>query len=447
MPALKNELHPVLKHTVTLQQKQSLTVLAMNCAQLNVFVENEQLENPLLELDSSFQQFPAESVVDIARWLDRSPPSVENGVYSDEGMRENEFLFMTQPTLLDDWKDQLYSFQLPAARRKLAERLLPLLDTRGFLPYSAEELAGLLRATEEETAAALNAVRELEPFGTGCRNIGEFLLLQLDRDGESDESLRRICTEFFPQLTEGGYREIAGALGLTVAEIRRYAKKIGTLQPYPILAQEDDSPVEYIVPDIFILERDGELRVHIDDGQAHNLSISRSYRTYLDRADSETREYLRQKIQRARFLIGAVEQRRKTLEKLAEQIMEIQRAFFLGGELVPATYRELAERVELHESTVCRALRGKYVQCRRGTYPARYFFTKGINSEGDGISRERVKDLLCTLVAAEDPAHPLSDAKLCAALAARDVVLSRRTVAKYRAECGIKGTADRKKEK
>ena len=444
MPSMKNELHQTVKHTVTPRQRQALAVLAMSCAELETFVENEQLENPLLEIDSSFQQFPAESVVDIARWLDRAPPRVENGVYSDEGFRENEALFTSHATLRDDWKEQLYSKRLPAGVRDLAERMTGLIDSRGFLPYEAGELAPLLAAPPEKVQAALDAVRELEPFGTGCRGVGEFLLLQLERDGKADDALRRICTDWFERLAEGGYREIAEALGLKPADIRRYAKLIGTLRPYPVLDAGEDSPVEYIVPDIFVAEHDGKLGVYIDDGRARGLSISGYYRDYLAQADEAARDYLRQKIQRARFLMEAVEQRRKTLTRIAEQLVEIQRDFFLGGELAPATYREIAERTGLHETTVGRALRGKYLQCRRGTYPVKYFFVAGVTDSGGSISRERVKELLRGLVAAEDPRHPLSDAKLCAALAAQGIEISRRTVAKYRAECGIKGTADRK---
>lgn len=446
MPSMKNELHQTMKHTVTPRQRQALAVLAMNCVELETFVENEQLENPLLEIDSSFQQLPAESVVDIARWLDRAPPPVENGVYSDEGFRENEALFTSHATLRDDWKEQLYSKRLPAPIRDLAERMTELIDDRGLLPYREEELVALLAASPENIRAAKSAVRELEPFGTGCRSIGEFLLLQLEQDGKADDFLRRICMDWFDRLAEGGYREIAEALGLKPADVRRYAKLIGTLRPYPVLDAGEDSPVEYIVPDIFVAEKDGELGVYIDDGRARGLSISGYYRDYLAQADETAREYLRQKIQRARFLIEAVEQRRRTLARIAEQLIVIQRNFFLGGELVPATYREIAERTGLHETTVGRALRGKYLQCRRGTYPAKYFFAAGVPDGGEGVSRERVKELLCGLVAAEDPHRPLSDAKLCAALAAQGIEVSRRTVAKYRAECGIKGTADRKKE-
>ncbi len=178
------------------------------------------------------------------------------------------------------------------------------------------------------------------------------------------------------------------------------------------------------------------------------VSISGYYKSYLQSAESpEVRSYLREKIQRARWVMAAIEQRQRTMLQLGEELLRFQRNFFLGGDLAAVTLRQAAQEMGVHESTVSRAASGKHLRCPRGTFPVKYFFSAGVRSQGENqpaVGRESVKGRILQLIREEDPKHPLSDEALRSLLEQSGLELSRRTVAKYRAECGIRSATDRR---
>ena len=429
------EQRQVQTQMMTLNQRQALEVLAMNTMELREFLEQEQLENPLL--------------VDIAQWLQGSQPQVEDGVYrEEEPFPRREPAAGEERTYREDLKEQLYSLGVGAGRLELAERLVELIDSRGFLPYTDLELCQLLRCSPGACQTALRTIRALEPPGVGSRDLGEFLTRQLAEQGLLSPALTEICSSFLPQLAEGGYREIAAALGLELAAVRQCAQLIATLRPSPLAGSQNGSPAEYILPDLTVHQGEKGLAVTVNHRLWGQVSISGYYKSYLQSAESpEVRSYLREKIQRARWVMAAIEQRQRTMLQLGEELLRFQRNFFLGGDLAAVTLRQAAQEMGVHESTVSRAASGKYLRCPRGTFPVKYFFSAGVRSQGENqpaVGRESVKGRILQLIREEDPKHPLSDESLRSLLEQSGLELSRRTVAKYRTECGIRSATDRR---
>ena len=440
------EQRQVQTQMMTLNQRQALEVLAMNTMELREFLEQEQLENPLLEVDFAPGQG---DLVDIAQWLQGSQPQVEDGVYrEEEPFPRREPAAGEERTYREDLKEQLYSLGVGAGRLELAERLVELIDSRGFLPYTDLELCQLLRCSPGACQTALRTIRALEPPGVGSRDLGEFLTRQLAEQGLLSPAVTGICSSFLPQLAEGGYREIAAALGLELAAVRQCAQLIATLRPSPLAGSQNGSPAEYILPDLTVHQGEKGLAVTVNHRLWGQVSISGYYKSYLQSAESpEVRSYLREKIQRARWVMAAIEQRQRTMLQLGEELLRFQRNFFLGGDLAAVTLRQAAQAMGVHESTVSRAASGKYLRCPRGTFPVKYFFSAGVRSQGENqpaVGRESVKGRILQLIREEDPKYPLSDEALRSLLEQSGLELSRRTVAKYRAECGIRSATDRR---
>ena len=235
------------------------------------------------------------------------------------------------------------------------------------------------------------------------------------------------------------------ALHLTMEEVQAAEAIIAGLEPHPGRAFSPEEPTVYVRPDIFIAELDGELKVLLNEYYLPRVSVSTYYARLLQEStDKETRDYLRQKMQQAKWLLNSLERRGSTLRRCAEAILEAQRAFFSGtsSALAPMNLSALAESLGLHPSTISRATHGKYLQCRQGTYPLRYFFSPAVG----GCSAQAVRQRMLSLnPREEDPRRPLSDQQLCQQLAEEGVPVARRTVAKYRIALGILSSGARKR--
>ena len=228
--------------------------------------------------------------------------------------------------------------------------------------------------------------------------------------------------------------------------VRAAETVIAALEPHPGRAFQTAEPTIYVRPDVFIAQLEGEWKVILNEYYLPRVSVNDYYLRLLKSSDEkETKDYLRQKLQQAKWLLDSLERRGSTLRLCAEAVLEAQRPFFTGNSqtLAPMTLSALAEGLELHPSTVSRAVRGKYLQCRQGTYPLRYFFSLPVS--GGGVSRQAAKQALLSLLREEDRRRPYSDQELCRLLAVRGIPLARRTVTKYRLEMGVGSSAARRK--
>ena len=295
------------------------------------------------------------------------------------------------------------------------------------------------------TDQARDTLQSLEPPGVGARSLSECLLLQLSRRGGGDPVSMEIAARFLPELGRKHYAAIAQKLGTTVEAVRQAEAVIASLEPHPGRAFQPAETTVYVRPDVFVAELEGELKVVLNEYYLPRVSVNDYYLRLLKNSDEkETKDYLRQKLRQAKWLLDSLERRGSTLRRCAEAALEAQRPFFAGQTqtLAPMTLTTLAEGLELHPSTVSRAVRGKYLQCRQGTYPLRYFFSLPVSG---GVSRQAAKQALLALVREEDRRRPYSDQDLCRLLEERGIFLARRTVTKYRLELGLGSSAARRK--
>ena len=441
--SLKTELRQELK--LTPQLLQSMEVLQMNSQELLEYLGRATEENPLLEQeDNASLRSAYEELRQKASWID-------GGVYGstftheENGLPERGAMDRETESLSAFLCDQLDRKHLPKPLLALSKYIAELVDEDGYL--TQEDLDGLLEMNIPDAliTQALGAVQSLDPAGVGARNLQECLLLQLARCGDVSPAVMDIVARFLPELGRKHYGPISRELGLTVEEIQAAEKVIAALEPHPGQAFQPAEPTVYVRPDIFIVELDGEWKAVLNEYYLPRVSISDYYARLLKESDEkETREYRRQKMQQAKWLLHSLERRGSTLRRCADAILDAQLPCFSGetSELSPMSLSSLAEVLELHPSTISRATRGKYLQCRQGTYPLRYFFSHAVGLQGP--SQQAVKQKLLLLVKGEDPNHPLSDQKLCELLSEDGIQVARRTVAKYRLELGIGSSTARK---
>ena len=440
---LKAELRQELK--LTPQLLQSMQVLQMNSQELLEYLGKLSEENPLIEQeDSPALRGAYEELRQKASWIDAGLHGTtfahEEGAMPERGAVDRE-----TESLSAFLCDQLDRKRLAKPLLALCKYMAELVDEDGWL--SQEDLDGLLdlKIPQALIDQALETVQGLDPAGVGARDLAECLVLQLKRRG-AGQSVIEIAARFLPELGRKHYGPIARATGLTVEEIQAAEKLIASLDPRPGQAFQAAEPTVYVRPDVFIVELDGELKVVLNEYYLPRVSISDYYTRLLKESDEkETKVYLQQKMQQAKWLLNSLERRGSTLRLCAEAILEAQRPFFAGetAELAPMKLTSLAEQLGVHPSTVSRTARGKYLQCRQGTYPLRYFFSRAVSDQGP--SQQAVKRKLLELVKGEDPRRPLSDQKLVELLEDQGIRLARRTVAKYRMELGLGSSTARKR--
>ncbi len=436
---LKTELRQELR--LTPQLLQSMEVLQMTSQELLEYISRQAEENPLLD-----QSGPPEEAYEALR---RQAGWIGGGL----GSRGAFFHEETAPeagredpeSLAAFLRDQLHRLRLPGPLKALCEYLAELVDEDGYL--SQEDLDGVaaLKIPQALTDQALDTLQSLDPPGVGARSLSECLLLQLSRREGANPAAMAVAARFLPELGRKRYAAIARKLSLPVEAVREAERVIASLDPRPGRAFQSAGPTAYIRPDVFIAELEGEWRAVLNDYYLPRVSVNGYYLRLLRESDEkETRDYLRQKLRQAKWLLDSLERRGSTLRRCAEALLEAQRPFFAGEtvELAPMTLSQLAERLELHPSTVSRAVQGKYLQCRRGTYPLRYFFSRPVSG---GVSRQAAKQALLALIREEDPRRPCSDQALCGLLEGRGIRIARRTVTKYRLELGIGSSAERRK--
>lgn len=439
---LKTELRQELK--LTPQLLQSMEVLQMTSQELLEYISSQAEENPLLD-QSDAPERAYEELRQQASWIDggvgRATFIHEGTAAAEPGRADREL-----ESLSAFLRDQLERRRLPKPLLALSNYLAELVDEEGYL--AQEDVDGLLdlKIPQKLIDRALEQLQSLDPPGVGARSLSECLLLQLKRRGESNPAALAIAGGFLPELGRKHYNAIAQKLGLSLEEIKAAEKIISSLEPHPGRAFQPAEPAVYVRPDVFVVELEGTLQVILNEYYLPRVSVNDYYVRLMKESDEkETKDYLRQKLQQAKWLLGSLERRGGTLRRCAEALLEAQRPFFAGetAALAPMTLSALAERLDVHTSTVSRAVRGKYLQCRQGTYPLRYFFSLPVS--GGDASRQAVKQTLLRLVRDENPGRPLSDQRLCALLDEKGIHVARRTVAKYRMELGLGSSAARKR--
>lgn len=452
------------KLLMTPELRQAITILQLSSLELCDYIEQELLNNPLL--DKEEDEYTAFS---------------EDGMRVDEG-KTNEDTIEWEEYLQDyfDWdflrfpkerKEEETSFEnfvsanqtlqeyllmqlrLAAADKKIfkiGEFLIGNLDKNGYLAVSVQEAARILRVREEEVEEALKVVQTLDPPGVGARNLQECLLIQVEQKGIKDPNLYELIKHHLKDLAEARYTRIAEKLNVPLSKVQELKDIVLSLDPKPARNFSSANEIQYVIPDAVIEKVGNEYVVIMNDSVTPRLSINPYYRSLLMSEDKEslTSKFLTRKLEAALWLIKSLEQRRMTLYKVIKAIVEVQREFLDKGisGLKPLTLKQIADVVGVHESTVSRAISGKYVQTPRGVFELKFFFQNGLENEnGSSTCAETIKKMLKEMISNEDPYNPLSDQMIADDLKKKGIRISRRTVAKYREQLGIPSSAKRKR--
>lgn len=429
------------------QMIHSMNILQMGTIELQEYVEKTLLENPTLELESERKKDDQLELRHKVEWLMNNDR--QNHWYYQEDAQDLIELVAdsSEESLYDHLRSQINIEKLPSRLSLAVDCVLTGLNDNGYLDETTEELAVRCGQPVNIVLRAEALVRGLDPAGIGARTLSECLAIQLERKGEAGLALT-LVRQHLEDIAHNRYNHISKVTGASREEVQSACKQIRDLVPHPGSFYAPREAPGYIVPDLLVTEQNGELLITSGDDFLPALKISSYYQKLAKETDEkEVQDYLTDKVRQASWVIKSIDQRRNTLLSCARIIVARQESFFRQGvsHLHPLTLADVAAEVNIHESTVCRAIRDKYIQCVQGVYPLNYFFTRALPlSSGNCVSPEKVKAVIRSLIDEENKKMPLSDQKICDLLAAQGLTLSRRTVAKYRDEIGIPSTAGRK---
>ncbi len=442
---LSNTLAPSLnqEQILSASQIQSLNLLAMNNYELEQYIEQELIDNPFLEKapvvsteDSGNISFDSEDFG--RRPVIRTIDDEENIPY--------EIAAQNTEVLADYLKAQLDASAYTEDEWRTIEFLTESFDDMGFLSMDCKEIAEWTHVSESTADKCLHIIRQLEPIGIGAKNLEECLMTQLYYNGYLDDTLKDIICNHLLDIAYGHFNKIAKATHTTTEKTKHYVSLIRQMNPRPANGFSFSNS-QYIVPDIiFSKEKDG-WKITFNDAWHGRLMISNAYLSLVENSNDEHAiAYCKEKIKKANFLIGAIEQRQQTILNISKYVLNYQMDFLSSkGSLKPLTLKSVSNALDIHESTVSRAIKDKYVQCPRGTRLFKTFFASGIiGKDGSVESSDALKEAIQKIIDAEDKKKPLSDQQICELLTGRGQSISRRTVAKYRTQLHIPGTFERK---
>jgi len=449
---------------MTPKLQQALKLLQMPAIELQQMLKQEIMENPLLEEVEDYletqedEQEQADSRKEEGKesentnedgdidWAEYFQSGFEIGYGLGEETQE-EF-FERVPIAKRTFADQLIS-QLRIATEdertlEIGDYIIGSLDESGYLTCELEEIASTFDVPVAEAERVLSIIQTFDPPGVGARNLQEGLLIQLRTKGLEDSLAARIISDHFTDFKQKKYLEISKKLKIPVQEVQNQCKIISTLDPKPGLEIMAGDP-QYVIPDLVVEKVDDKYVVYLNDKNIPRLRISQAYQEELlkdnkDGGGKETKEFINSRLKSARWLIQTIEQRRRTMVKVMECIVEKQHAFFEAGtaHLRPLTLQQVASEINMHESTVSRVTTNKYVQTPRGVFELKFFFSSSLGTtDGNEISAKSAKDKIRRIIEAEDAHNPLSDQKIADMLRGGGLNIARRTVAKYREQLNI----------
>lgn len=445
------------KLIMTQQMQLSIKLLQMSTCDLREYIENEFVENPILEGDFDFVQEEKDyqdkiDYKEMIKYLEfDNYGSQSYGDYNkDEDVSPFNFIYEKE-SLTEYLHEQLLEIDEDEYKKAIVSYMIENIDCRGYLDMPLEDICKELKISIDLGQEALDILQDLEPDGIGARDLKECLKIQLIKTGILDDNLETIIDEYLDLIADNKFSAIAKNLKITPKEAQDLGDIIKSLEPKPSRGFYTGDEVKFIIPDAAIRNIDGEYFVIMNDGVIPRLSISNIYKDILNKKeDKNTENYVKEKLNSAMFLIKSIEQRKSTLLRILERVVEKQKEYFNKGQrfLKPMTLKEMAEELGIHESTVSRAIKDKYILTSFGTVKIKDLFTTGLSkSEGDGedVAVVNIKKLIKEMIDNEDKKKPLSDQVICDELNKKSLNISRRTVAKYREEIGIKASSKRKR--
>lgn len=471
--ALQQRLHTKLvqKLILTPSLQQAIKLLPMSTLELADMLNQEVVENPLLEeVQSEDAQAADGAAPDKTEGEAGAATKVDGwddgdyayffGDYLDEGYRPRaqqevkelppiENTLSTASSLADHLEWQLSLQATDESTRTIGEAIIGNLDDDGYLVASVDEIALMGNWSPDQVEAALRLMQGFDPIGVAARDLQECLWLQLRHIGLEGTPAERIVTEHLRMLQNHQIPELAKKLGLSVDDLKPHIETIRHLDPKPG-SRFNRRESQYVIPDVYVVKVDDQYVAALNEDGLPQLRISPVYRRLLEKSTEnpeETRAYVKDKFRSALWLIKSVEQRQRTIHKVATSIINFQRDFLDHGIefLRPLVLRDVANDISMHESTVSRVVTNKYMHTPQGVFEMKYFFHSGISSSyGDHVSSVTIKQRIRKIIEGEDARKPMSDSKIVSILQKEGLVLARRTIAKYREELKIPTSNQRK---
>jgi len=500
---LKQQLRISQQLVMTPQLQQAIKLLQLNQLELVNLVEQELQENPILEEDDREDATPGEiqdatpeesrsetpgeeaetgepveteaavsesqsadsetadpsdvdKIADIEwdNYMDSHPQTGLEGRMGGEQdeRRSLEATLTRRPTLAEhlEWQIQLSDFSPEEV--EIATWIVGNLDERGYLRAAVDELVRQSGASTELVERTLAKVQNLDPSGVAARDLRECLLLQLRTLGISDPLVVKIVEDHLDLLQKRDFRSLTRILGASTSDVAEAARVIASLEPRPGRGFGGEDPV-YITPDIYVYKVGDEFHVMLNDDGLPRLRISNLYKDVLAKgalpSDTarDTRNYVHEKVRSATWLIKSIHQRQRTIHKVMQSIIQHQRDFFEKGvaHLKPLNLRDVADDIEMHESTVSRVTTNKYAHTPQGIFELKYFFNSSISRfDGEAVASESVKEKIKKIISNEDPRRPMSDQRIAEMLKAANLDIARRTVTKYREAMNILSSTKRR---
>jgi RNA polymerase sigma-54 factor len=475
--AIQQKLHTKLvqKLILTPSLQQAIKLLPMSTLELADMLNQEMVENPLLEEVPTEELQPAEQTQ--TEKPETEQPTAEKpdtwddadyeyffGDYLDDGYRSRtpsevkelppiENTLSSASSLSDHLLWQLSLHQSDDDEvRDIGTAIIGNLDDDGYLVASVEEIAAMGEWPVADVEKALQLIQTFDPHGVAARDLQECLWLQLKFLGLEGTPTEKIVTEHLRLLQNHQVPEIARRLGVTIDDLKEHIEIIRNLDPKPG-SRYNPQQSQYVIPDVYVVKVEDQYVAMLNEEGLPQLRISPTYRRLLDKnapgteENNETRNYVKDKFRSALWLIKSVDQRQKTIQKVANSIINFQREFLDNGieYLRPLVLRDVANDIGMHESTVSRVVNNKYMHTPQGVFEMKYFFHSGISSSyGDSVSSVTIKQRIRKIIENEDPRKPLSDSKIVSILQKEGLMLARRTIAKYREELKIPTSNQRK---
>lgn len=445
------------KLMMTPELRQAIAILQMSTMELSEYIQKELEENPVLEEkdpedSEEYEKNDEEHENKTEEWLEYFNDRDIGMVEKDREEKSFDNFLSKRPSLYEHLQFQLHIVCKNDEDLEIGSYLIGSIDASGYLGIELQEVAVETGSDIDRVEKVLSVIQSFHPHGVGARDLPECLLIQLKHYGKEDPMATAIIKDHLKELAGGKLNKIAQALGTKVCKVQEVCDLIRNLDPKPGLQYSSIDDVKYIIPDVIVEKVEGEYVVVVNDSGFPRLTVSHLYESMVNKPESyssDAKKYIESKMGAAVWLMKSIEQRRMTLYRVACCLVAIQKDFMDYGirYLKPLNLKQVAELVEVHESTISRATSNKYIQTPQGLFELKFFFSSGVSSSSsdEKVSSRSIKSMIKELIDKEDATNPLSDQAIADMLKSKEIKISRRTVAKYRQELGILSTVLRKR--
>lgn len=439
------ELTQSQKLVMTTQLKQSLAILNMSKLELEDEIKREAEVNPLIEIEKSSEINWEEYIkhMEKSRRIEKSEVN-----YNPENEVNLENMVRYSSNIYEHLKFQISLYRLDKKELEVCEYIIDSLDEDGYLRTDEKEIIDVLNIDKDTFYNCLNSVQQLEPTGVGARNLSECLIIQMHSLGIYNEVLEEIVRTDLNLIGSNKYKDISKKYDISLQRCVELISIIKNLDPKPGRTCSVEKSV-YIQPDVIVEKIEGEFAVYLNEKDSYQIKINNYYKEILksSQSDESAKEFIKERLNSATGLMKNIESRKHTVLRIAEQIVKAQESFLRKGikHIKPLKMKEIAEKLECHESTISRGVNGKYMLTPFGVFELKYFFSSAIETEYSGMaSSTSIKKIIEETIKNENKKKPLSDDNISKILKSSGINVARRTVAKYREELGILSSTRRK---